>query len=152
MYIYIWACPFCSLSQMLPFFHRGRSFVDCWGFASGGWMQTELDSADLSVCSTGAWFDPGCSVYVIMNRKMFWCCLPLFSFLLISSHCFSFLAFPCHHTTNSCIPVHYWPPNWQSHRERHRQRRRQSHRQRHRQNHGQSPSMLSPPIFWKARV
>ena len=41
-------------------------------------MQTELDSADLSVCSTGAWFDPGCSVYVIMNRKMFWCCLSSF--------------------------------------------------------------------------
>ena len=43
-------------------------------------MQTELDSADLSVCSTGAWFDPGCSVYVIMSRKMFWSCLSLFSF------------------------------------------------------------------------
>ena len=33
--IYIWACPFCSLSQMLPFFHHGRSFVDCGGFANG---------------------------------------------------------------------------------------------------------------------
>ena len=43
-------------------------------------MQTELDSADLSVCSTGAWFDPGCSVYVIMNRKMFGAACPFFRF------------------------------------------------------------------------